>query len=160
MEQAGIRLRQVDSAELVAAAIELFREYAGAIGTDLGYQGFDAEMASLPGPYVPPYGALIIATAGPITAGCVGLRQLGRRTGEIKRLYVRPAYRSRGLGRRMIEMAMQASREAGFTRLRLDTLPDMASAQALYRRMGFVEIAAYNDVHLPGTRFFESRLST
>jgi len=149
-----IVLSQVDGAALVAVARDLFLEYAAAIGVDLEYQGFTAELAALPAPYVPPDGALLVAHAGGVVAGCVALRRLDEHAGEIKRLYVRPAYRSGGLGRRLVEAVIAAANAAGYRALRLDTLPSMASAQALYRRVGFVEIAAYNTTHLPGTRFY------
>ena len=159
MTDPEIVLSQADSPELVAKARSLFREYAEAIATDLEYQGFAAELAGLPAPYAPPNGALLIAHADGKVAGCVGLRSLDRRTGEMKRLYVRPAYRSSGVGRRLVEAAIQAARQAGYSELRLDTLPNMASAQALYHRLGFVEIPPYNNAHLPGTRFYALKLA-
>lgn len=149
-----IAFTQVAGPELVATARALFREYADAIGTDLEYQGFAAELAALPAPYVPPRGALLIAHAGGDVAGCVGLRPLDADTAEMKRLYVRPAYRQVGLGRRLVDVVIRAARERGYRELRLDTLASMTAAQALYRRMGFVEIAPYGGYHLPGTRFF------
>jgi len=154
-----IMLSQADSPELVATVRGLFREYAEAIGTDLEYQGFAAELAALPDPYVPPNGALLIAHAGADVAGCVGLRPLDGRTGEMKRLYVRPDYRSYGFGKRLVEAVIHAARQAGHSELRLDTLPSMASAQALYHRLGFVEIPPYNNQHLPGTRFYALKLA-
>jgi len=150
---------QANSPELVATARELFLEYADAIGTDLEYQGFSAELAALPTPYVPPNGALLIAHAGLYVAGCVALRPLDSRTGEMKRLYVRPAYRSGGLGRRLVEAVIEVARQTGYSEVRLDTLPTMASAQALYHRLGFVEIPPYNTTHLPGTRFYALQLA-
>jgi putative acetyltransferase len=154
-----IVLSQADNPDLVATARILFREYAEAIATDLEYQGFSAELAALPAPYVPPNGALFIAHAGADVAGCVGLRALDDRIGEMKRLYVRPAYRSWGLGKRLVEAVIHASRQAGHSELRLDTLPSIASAQALYHRLGFVEIPPYNNTHLPGTRFYALKLA-
>jgi GNAT superfamily N-acetyltransferase len=136
----------------------LFLEYAKAIGTDLEYQGFAAELAALPSPYVPPAGALFIARVDDELAGCVALRPLGPRVGEMKRLYVREAHRSVGLGKRLVEAVIQAAREAGYSELRLDTLPGMAAAQALYVRLGFVETSPYNTKHLPGTRFYSLQL--
>lgn len=153
-----ITLVPVESQELVAAARELFLEYAAAIGVDLEYQGFAAELAALPSPYVPPHGALFIAWMKDEAAGCVALRRLDEQTGEMKRLYVRPAFRSWGLAKRLIGETIQAARRAGYTALRLDTLPSMAAAQGLYRSLGFSEIPAYNNTHLPGTRFYELRL--
>ena len=154
-----IRLQQVDSPELAAIARRLLWESAEAIGTDLEYQGFTAELAGLPAPYTPPAGALFIASVDEEIAGCIALRPIDRDCGEMKRLYVRPAYRGHRLGERLITAAIQAAREAGYRELRLDTLATMASAQALYRRLGFIEIAPYNDNHLPGTRFFALRLA-
>lgn len=153
-----ILLSQADSPELVATARALFREYSEAIGTDLEYQGFAAELAALPAPYTSPNGALLVAHVGSDVAGCVGLRPLDERTGEMKRLYVRPAYRGWSLGKRLVEAVIQAARQAGYSELRLDTLPSMASAQALYHRLGFVEIPPYNSKHLPGTRFYALEL--
>jgi len=155
-----IVLCQAEGPELVATARNLFHEYAEAIATNLEYQGFAAELAALPAPYVPPQGALLIAHVGADVAGCVGLRPLDRLVGEMKRLYVRPAYRSLGLGKQLVDAVIHAAGQAGYHELRLDTLPSMASAQALYRRLGFVEIPPYNTTHLPGTRFYALRLAT
>jgi ribosomal protein S18 acetylase RimI-like enzyme len=158
MTNAAIALSRADTPELVSIAHALFREYAEAIGTDLAYQGFAAELASLPEPYAPPDGALFIAHVDGELAGCVGLRPLGGGIGEMKRLYVRPAYRSVGLGKHMVDAVIRSARQAGHRELRLDTLPSMASAQALYRRVGFFEIAPYSDKYLPGTRFYALQL--
>lgn len=147
-------LDQADSPEHVATARALFREYAHAIGTDLEYQGFTAELAALPSPYVPPRGALLIARVESGVAGCVALRPLDAHRGEMKRLYVRPAYRKSGLGKTLVEAVIGAARRIGYRELRLDTLASMTSAQALYCRLGFVEIPPYNASHLPGTRFY------
>ena len=154
-----IVLSQASSPELVVVARDLFREYTRAIETDLEYQGFAAELASLPVPYVPPNGALLIAHVGADVAGCVALRPLDAHTGEMKRLYVRPSYRNLGLGKRLVEAIVRAARNAGYSELRLDTLPSMAAAQALYRQLGFVEIPPYNQAHLPGTRFYALSLT-
>jgi len=150
---------QADSAELVATARELFREYAQAIDTDLEYQGFSAELAALPAPYVPPRGALLVARIESDAAGCVALRPLDAHRGEMKRLYVRPAYRKSGLGKALVKAVINAARRIGYRELRLDTLASMTSAQALYRRLGFAEIPPYNTAHLPGTRFYSLDLS-
>lgn len=152
-------LRQADTPELVEFARRLFREYADAIGTDLEYQGFSAELASLPAPYVPPRGALLVAHAGTDVAGCVALRALDGRTGEMKRLYVCPPHRGSGLGLRLVEAVIQTARQAGYRELRLDTLPTMVAAQVLYRRLGFAEIPPYGSTHLPGTRFYALKLA-
>ncbi|MEO9214808.1 MAG: GNAT family N-acetyltransferase [Rhodanobacter sp.] len=158
MPTPDIVLNQAESPELVAIARELFREYAEAIGTDLEYQGFAAELAALPAPYVAPAGALLVAHVGMDVAGCAGLRPLDGHTGEMKRLYVRPAYRGYGLGERFVQAVIDAATRAGYRELRLDTLHSMESAQALYRRLGFVKIPPYGTKYLPGTRFYALRL--
>jgi ribosomal protein S18 acetylase RimI-like enzyme len=158
MTVSEIVLRQADSPELIAIARQLFNEYAIAIATDLEYQGFSAELARLPAPYVPPRGALLIAFIGADIAGCVAMRPLDSSTAEMKRLYIRAAYRGLGLGKQLVEAVIQAAQQAGYRELRLDTLPSMASAQALYRRLGFMETPPYNSAHLPGTRFYALKL--
>lgn len=145
--------------EHLTTARELFREYEAAIGVNLEYQGFAAELANLPAPYIAPQGALLIAQVNGETAGCVALRRFSDSIGEMKRLYVRPAFRSYGLGRRLVDAVIEAARAAGYAALRLDTLASMEAAQRLYRELGFVEIPAYNDSHLPGTRFYELALN-
>jgi len=154
-----IEFQQAQSPGLVATARQLFREYENAIGVDLEYQGFAAELAGLPAPYVPPAGALLIAMVGGDVSGCVALRCIGNGIGEMKRLYVRPSCRGTGLGERLVAAIIDRARGAGYRQLRLDTLSSMASAQKLYRRLGFSEIPAYNDAHLPGTRFFALELN-
>ncbi|GLQ45149.1 N-acetyltransferase [Dyella lipolytica] len=160
MTVSDIVLRQADSPELVAIARQLFDEYATAIATDLEYQGFSAELARLPAPYVPSRGALLIAFIGTEVAGCVAMRPLDSDIAEMKRLYIRAAHRGLGLGKQLVEAVIQAAQQAGYHELRLDTLPSMASAQALYRQLGFVEIPPYNSAHLPGTRFYSLKLAT
>lgn len=155
----SIALIPAESQEQVATVRELFCEYSDAIGVNLEYQGFTAELEALPSPYVPPHGTLLIAQINGDVAGCVALRRLDHQIGEMKRLYVRPAFRGWGLGEHLIEAAIQAARHAGYTTLRLDTLPSMATAQGLYRKLGFSEIPAYNNTHLPGTRFYELTLA-
>ncbi len=160
MTTARIALKQVADPALVATARELFLEYAEMIGTDLEYQGFSTELDALPGPYKPPHGALLVALVDEEVAGCVAMRPLDDHTGEMKRLYVRPAYRSFGLGQQLVDSVIRASRAAGYRELRLDTLASMAAAQALYQRLGFAEIPPYNEKHMPGTRFYSLQLAT
>jgi len=151
---------RADAPELLTIVRALFREYARAIGTDLEYQGFAAELAALPAPYTPPDGALLVAYVNGDLAGCAALRPLGDGIGEMKRLYVRPSFRSVGLGKHLVDAIIHAARDASYRELRLDTLATMTSAQALYRKIGFVEIPPYNDKHLPGTHFFALDLTT
>jgi putative acetyltransferase len=154
-----IEVVTAQGAELVTVVRALFREYADAIGVDLEYQQFAAELAGLPSPYEPPHGALLIARSSDYIAGCVALRRLDALAGEMKRLYVRPEYRSFGVGRRLVEAAILAARRASYSELRLDTLHTMASAQRLYRKLGFAEIPPYYDGYLPGTRFYALALT-
>jgi putative acetyltransferase len=128
----------------VDAARRLFEEYAASLSIDLGFQGFAAEVAGLPGEYAPPAGALLLAMAGDEAVGCVALRPLEPpRVAEVKRLFVVPAARERGLGVRLAAAALDAARAAGYARVRLDTLASMQTAQRLYERLGFHAIAAY-----------------
>jgi putative acetyltransferase len=137
----------------------LFEEYAASLSFDLCFQGFDRELAELPGEYAPPGGALLLATVDGDAAGCAGLRALEPGTGELKRLYVRPAHRGLGLGRRLAEEAVATAHALGHGRLRLDTTPEMTAAHELYRRLGFEEIAPYRENPVAGTRYFELTLT-
>jgi len=138
----------------IASVRELFREYAASIGVDLEYQGFSSELVALPGQYAPPSGDLLLAKVNGEVAGCLALRALDQSTLEMKRLYVQPSTRGMGLGKRLIEAAISIARQSGYAELRLDTLASMASAQGLYRTLGFVEIPPYGNAFLPGTRFY------
>ncbi len=138
----------------IAAVGRLFRAYADSLGVDLGYQGFAAELAGLPGKYAPPGGALLLARdASSLPLGCVGLRALATYVCEMKRLYVAPAGRGRGLGRALAEAILDAATALGYREMRLDTLPDMRDAQALYAALGFTPIAPYYDTPVAGTVF-------
>jgi GNAT superfamily N-acetyltransferase len=132
----------------------LFAEYAASLPFDLGFQGFEHELAGLPGAYAPPRGALLLAPG----AGCAALRPLAADACELKRLYVRPSARGGGLGRALTLAAIDAARGIGYGRIRLDTVPGMERAQALYERLGFVEIAPYRENPIPGARFLELEL--
>lgn len=148
-----------ESPDDVEAVRELFREYQAALGVDLAFQGFDRELAGLPGTYVPPRGLLLLARSRegqPV--GCVGLHELAPGVCEIKRLYVRPAHRGHGLGRNLVEGVLAAARERGYRSMRLDTLPSMVEAAPLYASFGFREIEPYYESPVSGTRFLELEL--
>jgi GNAT superfamily N-acetyltransferase len=131
----------------------LFMEYAASLGIDLAFQGFEAELAGLPGKYEPPAGRLLLAWTGARAVGLIALRALDAKTCEMKRLYVRPEARGEQLGRRLVERLCREARDAGYARICLDTLPTMGSAQSLYESMGFVPIEPYVFNPIPGTKF-------
>lgn len=138
---------------------ELLREYEAWTGVDLCFQGFAAELAGLPGDYDPSSGgALLVLDGDDGLAGCVGIRRIDETTCELKRLYLRPAARGGGLGRRLLEAAVERARALGYRSMRLDTLPVMDAAQSLYRARGFVEIPPYRENPVPGARYFELAL--
>lgn len=133
---------------------ELFQEYAAGLGIDLCFQRFDEELAGLPGPYAPPVGRLFVGWEGETPAGCVAFRRLDGSRCELKRLYVRPAFRGRGLGRLLADRALTEAEAAGYETACLDTLPSMAEAIALYRALGFVATEPYCHNPVPGALFF------
>jgi GNAT superfamily N-acetyltransferase len=136
----------------------LLREYAASLAFDLDFQGFDRELATLPGAYDAPHGALLGARAGGTLAGCVALRRIDDERGELKRLYVRPDERRTGLGLALAEAAIDEARRLGYRRILLDTTPGMEKAQALYERLGFVDTEPYTQNPVPGTRFLALEL--
>jgi len=153
-----LRVRVARDARSVRRVAELFREYAAGLGFPLDFQDFEEELQRLPGPYAPPGGTLLLAEFKGELAGCVGLRPLDSHTCEMKRLYVRPGCRGFGVGRRLVERVVEEGRSKGYRRMRLDTVPRMIEAIALYRRFGFSEIPAYRFNPIPGALFFELRL--
>lgn len=139
----------------------LFRAYVDWLDIDLSYQGFEAELANLPGKYAPPMGALFLAKKPDgAVLGCVGLRPFdGRGACEMKRLYVLPEGRGLGVGAALVERVLEAAREAGYDRMLLDTLPTMTGAIKLYQRAGFAMVDAYYDTPIAETVFFQKTLS-
>lgn len=133
----------------------LFLEYAEFLGFDLGFQGFEEEIARLPGEYAPPEGRLLLATWGEEPSGCVALRKIGGETCEMKRLFVREQFRGQGLGRILARAIIGEAREAGYRYMRLDTVPKLVNAIGLYRALGFKEIDSYRYNPIDGASFWE-----
>jgi putative acetyltransferase len=160
----GFMLHSIDSCNdaLLPALRELLLEYQRWLGIDLCFQNFDSEMAQLPGDYAPPDGRLYIALIAGEPAGCVALRPQDAaspaRSGEIKRLYLRPAYQGLGLGKLMMQHIIGDARQIGYARLLLDTLPQMQAAQGLYDALGFQDTAPYVYNPIPGTRYLALQL--
>jgi ribosomal protein S18 acetylase RimI-like enzyme len=150
-----LSLVTAESPELVAHVRALFLEYRDGLGIDLCFQDFDREVAALPGDYAPPRGRLFLALDGVRAVGCVGLRPLEDGACEMKRLYVQPDMRGAGLGRRLAAAAIAAARVIGYERMRLDTLPSMQAAIAMYEQLGFRDIAPYRVNPVPGARYME-----
>jgi GNAT superfamily N-acetyltransferase len=147
---------RAQSPELIEQARELFREYEAWIEVDLCFQSFEQELAALPGKYAPPDGRLLLAYQDGRLAGCVALRKIEDGVCEMKRLFVRPAFHGKGLGRKLIESILSEARDLGYQHMRLDTLPPrMNKAIALYRRLGFREIEPYYDNPVEGALFME-----
>jgi putative acetyltransferase len=138
---------------------QIFREYAQGLGVDLCFQDFDQELATLPGEYAPPRGALLLATIDGQLAGCCALRPMDAadypNAAEMKRLYVRRAFRGLGLGRQLAQAALDAARVAGYTSVLLDTLDDMEAARTLYEDLGFQEIPPYYHNPIPGAHYLK-----
>ena len=138
----------------LAAVRELFAEYAGAVADPSCFAGFERELTGLPAGYL----AIFLAVEDGAAAGCVGMRKLDAQTAEMKRLYVRPAFRGRGIGRALAQATIAVAREGGYERMVLDSLPKMRSALELYQDLEFRETAPYLAEPTPGARCFELKL--
>ncbi len=157
-----IALLRVDADQGIASAREILGEYARSLSVDLCFQNFDTELATLPGDYAAPSGQLLLAYVDGALAGCGGLRPLANadyaNACEMKRLYVRPAFRRFGLGRVLAEALLDEARRAGYSVMLLDTLDEMGSARALYASLGFEEVGPYCFNPIPGAHYLRAAL--
>lgn len=154
-----IEIRQAESSSQIEAIRELFLEYGQSLSFSLCFQSFDKELAGLPGGYAPPEGRLLLATHDNVPAGCVALHKLESEICEMKRLYVRPQFRGKGLGKILAEKVIAEARQAGYKHLRLDTIEsEMRAAVAMYRRLGFREIKPYRANPMESALYMELQL--
>jgi putative acetyltransferase len=157
----GLSVVRAESPEQIAHARELFLEYAQSLNFSLRFQAFDQELAALPGKYSPPDGRLLLAEYEGQLSGCVALRKLDKEEAicEVKRLYIRPLFRGKGLGRALAEHIIHQARQIGYQHMRLDTVgPVMKDAVAMYRKLGFKEIAPYCENPNAGALYMELKL--
>lgn len=164
MKGAALRFITPSSPEHYDALREIFREYATALQVDLCFQDFEAELLGLPGDYAQPRGALLMALADEVLIGCCALRPLDNvdypNACEMKRLYVRPAFRSAGVGRQLAEAILDIANLAAYDCILLDTLDEMESARALYQDLGFDEIPPYYHNPIAGAHYLRAKLNT
>ena len=152
----GLSFVQAETPKQITQARELFLEYANSLGFSLCFQNFDKELAGLPGDYAPPTGRLLLAEYEGQVAGCVALHNLSEDICEMKRLFLRPQFRGKGLGRALADRIIAEARAMGYQRMRLDTVePVMKDAVAMYRRLGFHEIASYCNNPIAGALYME-----
>jgi putative acetyltransferase len=158
-----IELIAADGAHSLADVKDIFLDYARSLPIDLGFQGFEAELALLPGDYAQPTGALLLALVDGQVAGCCAMRPLAdvdyANACEMKRLYVRPAFRRLGLGRLLAQAILDEGRRAGYSAMLLDTLDDMEAARELYAALGFEEVPPYYFNPVPGAHYLKADLS-
>jgi len=153
-----MRIIQAQTTVELDAVRELFGEYQRGLGVDLGFQGFAEELATLPGRYAPPSGRLLLALEGTDAAGCVALRALEDEVCEMKRLFVRPAWRGQGLGFRLAMQIVNEASDLRYAVMRLDTLEGLESAMRMYAAMGFQRRIPYYANPLPGVVYWERAL--
>jgi putative acetyltransferase len=154
-----MRIQDADAPEFVDIVRALFREYESTLNVNLCFQGFEKELANLPGEYARPSGRLLVAFEGGEAAGCGAFRGLESDICEMKRLFVRPKYQGKAIGSALARALIEGAQAAGYKRMRLDTMPTMQKAIALYRSLGFEEIPAYRFNPVPGSLFLELQLS-
>lgn len=153
-----LKIFLVEKDQDLTSATQLLIEYADSLDFDLEFQGFDEELANLPGEYAPPKGYLLLAEYKGQLAGCVALRGLSEDICEMKRLYVRPEFRGLGIGRALAQFVIEQARTIGYTYMRLDTAPSMQAARALYLSLGFGQISPYRYNPIEGAIFMELEL--
>jgi len=154
----SVRLALANSQEQVKLIHEQFLEYAKSLNFDLCFQGFDKELAGLPGEYAPPDGCLILAYCNEKVAGCVGLRKVADGVCEMKRLWVRPGFRGKKIGRRLADDIISIVRKSGYHTMKLDTIDSMTEAINMYKSMGFSETSAYRYNPIEWARYMELKL--
>ena len=148
----------IANADNMADVAALFREYAAYLGVAEVLPGFEDELATLPGDYVAPDGALLVAREGAATLGCIALKPLAPCVGEIKRLYLRPEARGRGIGKALVAAVLERARQAGYREVKLDTMAHLTEAQALYRGFGFEPVAPFRASSYPHIRYYSRAL--
>jgi ribosomal protein S18 acetylase RimI-like enzyme len=154
-----LRILEIKTKEDLLEVRNLFEEYGGSLGIDLDFQGFDEELAGLPGEYAPPDGYLLLALWKGQAVGCVALRKFSPGICEMKRLYTKPKFRGLGIGRALCQEVIARARQFGYERMRLDTLPSMEKAKGLYGSLGFREIEPYRFNPVEGASFMELSLN-
>lgn len=159
MQPAKMEIINGHTAQWIPVVRTMFLQYADWLKIDLCFQGFDQELRTLPGDYAPPKGRLFLALSGEEVAGCAALRHWSDDVGEMKRLYVRDDFRGLGIGKRLILRVLDEAKAIGYKSVRLDTLPMMGAAIAMYRALGFKEIAPYRANPVPGALYFELDLN-
>lgn len=158
------RVVEGEGPHAMATAAAMFREYSGVLPHGLEYQGFEEELATLPGKYAKPKGCILLAYVGDEPVGCVAMRELeslpgeAGRSCEMKRLYTRASARGLGIGRAMCERLLEIARRSGYARMKLDSDEELKAAVALYESLGFVRVPAYNDDPMPGTLWMAREL--
>jgi len=153
-----IEIVEANTKILITKVKELFLEYSESLGFDLSFQNFDAELDNFPVQYSPPTGSLFLALSQNLPIGCVGVRYFEDDICEMKRLFVKPNFRGKRVGRLLAEAAVKAGKILGYERMRLDTLPTMEKANHLYRSLGFIEIEPYRYNPIEGAKYLELNL--
>ncbi|MXN92104.1 GNAT family N-acetyltransferase [Flavobacterium sp. Sd200] len=160
MTIADIKFIKATTPEEFETIKELFREYGNSLNFSLDFQDFEKELMTVPQKYASPEGVALLCYYQNIAVGCVGVRKLEENIGEVKRLYVKPEYRSLKLGKKLMELAIEAAAELGYQSIRLDSVKEMAAAINLYKKMGFYEIEAYCYNPLDNPVYMEKKLNT